>query len=641
MSDEFDEFGDFGDLDALIDGEVELEKTSILLVTSLETYSAFASCVPKDSSYNLIHSLEPKEAISHLLQEQIVITFIEHNYLDDIIEFSASIHHYVPLSRIILITDRLSTDSLSEITNIGAINAILPTPFNQTKVMEVLSQQDAKHSINKMLVQMITEPPKLSKASFLLLDPSLQFGSEDVPLNFVGLMCVSNTVPKYTRFFEETLAQDPMLFAGYLSGITSLGNSLFSSDQALKEINFGGISVIFQFHNQLQIFFFVRNLTRENYEKAEGRVSAFSKQIVDNFYKDFVDKPFISEILLDEIDKLADEFDLQDDVEMAQYQDKMVEQIDTEGDTNIVIYSNNEGDKIKTRLLDEFQKNPYENKINLDVIHEEELFIAHVETKKHHVLILDSDSDTGGRSGADFTDFIKETSPSLQLIYLERNDNFSDSLIDSFNSETINFILPFDMKEGLLNKTVVEADTNVRRIRFQSGSKPSDAAGNMEAMKILLREEQDAYNIEEQPELVGIIIAEDMKPVFDHFWETNQNYDTEMIAGMLLSLENIGGEMFFEKEDIQLLELGGYNVFVRNVGQYMFSFFVKHNNPTTTVIINKEIEAVVSIYTELIREAAGVISYKQLEPIFAKLANETRGNFTDLYRESQRNKQQE
>ena len=86
-------------------------------------------------------------------------------------------------------------------------------------------------------------------------------------------MIVSQTVPRYTRWWEKTLSQDEYLLAGYLSSITALGDDLFQNEESLKEINFGGISVIFRFHETLQISFLVRNLTRHNYEKAEERIT--------------------------------------------------------------------------------------------------------------------------------------------------------------------------------------------------------------------------------------------------------------------------------------------------------------------------------------------------------------------------------
>ncbi len=633
-----DEF-DMSGFDDLIDSdEVEINKTTILIIGSNEIYSMFHSLLPEAHSFELLFTSDPELGISYLIQEQIAITFLDYTSIGNCSSLSASIHQYIPLSRIVLIAPILKMDQFSRLINEGSIDAILTLPFDQDKLMQVLTQQEAKYSINKMLVSMINEPPKLSKASFLMLDPSLQFGSEDAPLNFVGVMIVVNTIPKYTKFFEQTLAQDEMLFAGYLSSISGLGASLFENKEALKEINFGGISVIFQFHNEVQIFFFVRNLTRDNFVKAELRIADFRNYIIDHFYDEFTNQHFMTQESLLKIDEIADFFNEEDEMEKEEF----IKQVETkeviDGDTPIIIYSNNAHNELKAKLLEGKLQSPTDefNLIVKSIDNEKEL-IEKVRENYYHVILFDSDCDTGVRSTVDFIDFIKELSPSIQTIYFERSEEYTQTIIDGYNNDTMNYILSFNADAQTIYRIFKKAEKAVMKIRkTTSSSSAIDAAGNMEAMKIFLRKEQESYNIQELPKLIGVIIAQDMIPVYDEFWDIEQEMNTELITGLVQSLDNIGSEMFHEKEEIKLLELGGNNVFVNHLGPYMFSFFVRNITPTTTVIIQKEVTALSNLYIELLREAAGIITYDQLRPIFSKLANEAKNNFTELLRESQR-----
>lgn len=633
-----DEF-DISGLDDLIDADdIEIVLTKILIISSQEAYTKFLTLLPDEHSFSLIHAEKQEDAISHLIQEQVAITFLDYNSITNAFSLSASIHQYIPLSRIVLMAPELDMESFSRLCNDGSIDAILKVPFNQQQLMGVLTQQEAKHSINKMLVSMIQEPPKLSKASFLMLDPSLQFGTETLPLNFVGVMLVVNTIPKYTNFFEQTLAQDEMLFAGYLSSISSLGATLFENKEALKEINFGGISVIFQFYNEVQIFFFVRNLTRLNYQKAELRINEFRNYILEHFYEELTKQPFLTQDTLNKIDDVADAFDKADELEKVEFNALKQRKEVIDGDTPVIIYSNSADNEIRANLYEGKLQSPADDfNLIVESTSDVDTIINKVRQLYFHVIIIDSDSDPGTRSMADFIDFIKELSPSIQTIYLERNAVYTDTVVEAYNSDTLNFILPFKTGSQSLYRIFKNAERAALKIKRSTTSDSASAtAGNMEAMKIFLRKEQESYNVEAQPELIGVIIAQDMIPVYDEFWDIDQEMDTEMITGLVKSLDNIGSEMFHEREEIKLLELGGNNVFVHRLGPYMFSFFVRHITPTTTVIIQREVEALSSLYIELLREAAGVLSYEQLQPIFSKLANEARSNFTELLRESQR-----
>lgn len=631
-----DEFDFLSDLDDLIDEEeIDIKITTILLIASDEIHEKFKEFISVDT-YRLIHTTSQELATSYLISESIAVAFIDSNSVVNITGLSSSIHQYIPLSRIVLITSDLETENISSSVNNGVIDAILPaSKISQSSIMNILSQQAAKYSINKMLISMITEPPTLSKASFLLLDPTLQFGSEHQPLNFVGIMIICNTVPKYTKFFEETLAKDEFLFAGYLSSITGLGNSLFEADQALKEINFGGISVIFQFHEDLQIFFFIRNLNRQNTEKAEQRITNFVKIIVKNYYDKF-QKIFLSNEVAEEIDNLVLKFDEEDEIDKESYEKLQESKVSIDEDTPLVIYSRNEGEIIKEKLLEGKLGSPEDNfQIKIETISSEEELIPLIRGL-HDVMILDTYLDSGTRSIVDFIDFLKEISPSLQIIILERELEVTDAIIESYNNDTVNYLLPFSCEDNTFYRIFKMAKEKAIEIKAQSAlSAESGTPSNIEAMKVYFREEQDAYTEEEQPELSGIILSESMQPVFNIFWE-DKVYDTEMITGLVKSLVNIGEEMFHEKEEIRLLEVAGFNVFVNHTGKYMLSFFAKHINPSTSVLIRSEINAVSSIYSELLEEAAGILTYAQLNPIFTKLANETRNNFTNLLRESQR-----
>ena len=296
---------DIPSIDSLFDvDDYKQEVQYFLHIGRYANHKQLLDHFPQELGYELIHAGGPEDATLYLMEKEIMIVFID---LEDDrinpISISNSLRTTNPHVRIVIISPRIRSKHLSDINNLGLITGFLETPYSTKSVMNVISEQEARYSIDKMVTSFVQEPPKLSKASFLLLDPSLTF-EEGAPINFVGLMIVSNTVPKFTQWFEDTLSQDEYLLAGYLSSITALGDDLFNKQESLREINFGGMSVVFRFHKNIQISFLVKNLTKHNFEVAEERISKFVSQIVEK-YGDTLESGFLSEEQEDQLSILA------------------------------------------------------------------------------------------------------------------------------------------------------------------------------------------------------------------------------------------------------------------------------------------------------------------------------------------------
>ncbi|MHA2403435.1 MAG: hypothetical protein ACXADH_10630, partial [Candidatus Kariarchaeaceae archaeon] len=95
----------------------------------------------------------------------------------------------------------------------------------------------------------------------------------------------------------------------------------------------------------------------------------------------------------------------------------------------------------------------------------------------------------------------------------------------------------------------------------------------------------------------------------------------------------IGEEAFTEYQLIDGLELGDGNLFVKHRSDFIFLYFVNRVNPNTSVLINKELDAVTSIFYEIIYESGDGVPYDLLSPIFMQIANTTYDEFTNLLRE--------
>ncbi|MHA2031926.1 MAG: hypothetical protein ACW99Q_21330, partial [Candidatus Kariarchaeaceae archaeon] len=507
---------DIPSIDSLFDvDDYQQEIQYFLLIGKYTAYKQLSEHFPQGMGYELIHAGGPEDATLYLMEKEIMIVFID---LEDErlnpISISNSLKTTNPHVRIVIISPRIKSKHLSDIYNLGSITGFLETPFSSKSLMKVISEQEARYSIDKMVTSFVQEPPKLSKASFLLLDPSLTF-DEGAPINFVGLMIVSHTVPKYTQWFEETLSQDEYLLAGYLSSITALGNDLFSNQEALREINFGGISVIFRFHDNLQFSFLVKNLTKHNFESAEERISKLVTQIVEK-YGDTMESGFLSEQEEQDLEILATNFDLQDEegVEVTEE----IESIFSMPESIVLLYGNNEFQQqylIKELIKLNSEETDYDTMnldFNLQSTTNEDEAIEIIRNKNCDVLLIDTNL-TQGRSPDDFADFTKEMKPLISVIILESHEYASETLVSAINNDTIEFMMPSDDSPSEIMNHVLKGIIRSRSLADKSiiSDELENSRDSFTIAKMKLRENLESFDQEEQPILHGLIITLEMR----------------------------------------------------------------------------------------------------------------------------------
>lgn len=616
--------------------EYQQETTYFLLIGQLETYETLLLNFPRNVGYELLHAERADQATFILLDKQIMIVFLD---LQDVrlnpITTSNLLRETNPQIRIVLISPRIKSRHLADIYNLGSVTGFLEIPFSSKSLMKTISEQEARYSIDQMVTAFVQEPPKLSKASFLLLDPSLTF-DETAPINFVGLMIVSNTVPKFTKWFEETLSQDEYLLAGYLSSITALGDDLFHNKESLREINFGGISVIFRFHENIQFSFLVKNLTKHNFERAENRISILVDQILGK-HQEILQTGFLSDEEEDELEKLAINFDMEDaeGIEVTEE----IENIFSGPQSTVLVYGSNEF-QLKY-LVDEFNKlnsaqTDYDTKnINFSVkfTTEEERAIDIIRNSDCDVVLIDTKL-ASGRSTDDFADFSKEMKPQISTIILESHEYASETLISTINNDTLEFVVSFDEAPPEIMNYILKGILRSRKLS-KSSTNLDELESNRDSFvvaKMKLRENLESYDQEVKPILHGLIITKEMNQVYDKFWEEVE-FDKEMVSGLIESLKNVGGEMFTEEEKIDGLELGGTTIFVRDQSDLLFIYFVKNVTANTSVVISKEVDTITGLFIEIITESAGLIPLEDLHPFFDKIAIKAHYSFTELLSE--------
>lgn len=626
-----EEFDPLGDLDSLFENEESYsqlrELNNILIIGSRGKYNTFKKVLANSvENYNITQKDTLDEAIVLLLQELFAIVVIDNDHEDiNPVSISRVVRINHPLARIVVVSKKRGSRLIANIINLGSVDAFLSYPINNDYVRNLFTEQLAKHEIAKMLASFVSQPPKLSKASYLLLDPSLSFADESKPVTFVGIMIVYKSVPRFTMFFEDLLAKDEILFAGYLSGVAMLGRELLTSKDPLKEINFGGISVIIRFYDDIQISIFVRNLTSHNFANAEKVILGIIQEMLDNHIRSIAAFDLIPQDSYQSIKKLS--LKLAD----TNKDEELPEEIVHSENLEVLLYGSDEASQ--ERLVKFFKKKSEIN-ITSTIIHEEAIKFLN----RHNcgVVLLDSEVPSDVEDTLIFAEHAKEIAPYIQVIFRARDRRASSPLIYALNSGFINFLIPYKLSR----KQTLDWTQNAleKAVEIEAQSKSSEGIeqtlDQAAIARTMIRSNLAQYDADDVPELHGIFIFKEVTPIFQIFWEYQESkieFDGELMAGLVSSLDSVGNEMFTESAGIGGLELGGAKILVRHSEDIKVAFFVKHLDPNTSVVVDKEVSNVAfQIFKIIADENRQFDSYK-IKARFDTLCNNMYSEFTERF----------
>lgn len=574
------------DFDSLFDDFDEFDQLPIekidqfLFIGKKSTYDKLSTAVKEFGNYDIIFSNDIDSAINKLLQNVFALVFIE----NDLLEFNAvtvsrivRVNH--PLARILILSKSKKSSFISDIINNGSADGFVYLPLDNGTLYNTITEQLARHDINRSIITYVKNPPKLSKQSYLLLDPSLSFGDEKQEAKFVGFMIAYESVPRYSHFFEQLLNRDEILFSGYISGISILGQELFKDKEPLKEINFGGISVVLKFIDSFQFLIFVRNLTVYNAQRTEIIINEVVNTILNSFGKDLTNPgfggmrkgPLITELL--EVLVSHNEQIIQDTPETVEFKSRKV----------IALL---ESDRKRRKMIKHLSSKRY----NLDIMGSTSASEVKelIEEGSYHVLIIDSKLK-GEETPLNFADLAKDICPYLHIIYLVRDRRTSSTLINALNRGVISFLLPYRISYKRLIKWIHKGIERAEAVRSQSGSAGIDSKLHQSTIaKMMIRDSLDSFISESAPNLVSLFITKNVELVFDYTDEEESEVDQEMLGGVIATIDSVGSETFDAEDELGKVNLGGFDIFVKHREDYNFGYLIDNLDPNTSILISKD-----------------------------------------------------
>ncbi len=627
----------FDNLDGLIIDETIFTSANILFIGRKDISLKIENVLSYEAGYHLFSTTRMDEAINYMLQFNYPIILLDNEDTDiDVVAISNTLRELQKTVRIVIVTSSMELSIIQNVINGGNISAVLPLYLSERELLKIIKEQDAKYSIDQAMTSFVSNPPTLSKASFLLMDPTLLFGDETQPLNFVGILINSKTVSRFSHFFEKTLVQDELLLASYLASINALGEELFKNQEPMKEINFGGISVIFRFFEGLQFSFLVRNLTKYNCEKAEERINNLMDVIIPNF-RDILTENYLSREEENDLKLLLEDFNQFDDLELYVYHETKKQQ---ENKTKIIhsITSFSRNARVNNLLnlglnIEETFKEEY----NVSIVSDEDMLFNELKTINSGILLLDSKLE----NVLSVANFAKEIIPSIVIICIHENASLCPNIVDGVNQDLFDNILSSDGNDFNYDELIMLCENGLKKSKEMIekafiNHKSQISTVDPIVARSKLRIDSESYKEEEVPQLSGIIISYQNEPVFKRYWVEKANeilFDNNLLTNLVSSLKQVGGEMFVENESIGSLDFGGAELFVKHQQDYIYLYFVKNMKPNTAVVVNKELEALTVIFNELIVEAKGEIPFNLLQPIFEKMADTAHNNLTTLFRD--------
>ncbi len=569
--DEFDNLFDKIDNVDITDTIVE-----ILFIGTAKRRDLIEKYINNYNDFSLTYSDNIDQAINMLLLNQYKLIIIEDGMQEyNPVAFSRIIKINNPISKVIMIISLRSSKLIADMVNKGNVDALISFPISKNSFYNILVEQNARYEIDSAILEHIQKPPKLSKASYLLLDPTLSFGDEKIKPQFIGYMIAYNSVPRYSHFFEPILQKDDILFSGYLSGIIYLGIELFENKEPIKQINFGGVSVVLRFHNNLQIAYFVKNLSSENVEYTEEIINLVTETLLSECLECLSAQYMLTQDDISKLNKITSIFEKKNEEVI-----KIIKEPINYVKNKVIILGK---DNLKhDKLIKYFSKN---DEFSIISTTDKNAAQKMLESENFDVLLLDSSID----NAIDFAWIAKEITPTLQLIYWIRDRRAPRRIVSIINRGLINYIVPYREPYKNLRQWLYDAINKSEKLK--SRVKLNNNIMSVLSAKSILKENVDAFTSEDTPIFNYILITKETELIYSKFISGDKlEFNDEILGGLIVSLKMIGKEAIKGNEILSNLQMGGRDILMKNIDKYYIGFIIQNLSPTIQVVLEREID---------------------------------------------------
>ena len=568
------------------------EVNNLLIIGSSSTSISFSENIQNIGRFNNInHVRNAQDALTALLREEYAVVIIDNDSEDmNTVTLSRIVKVNQPLSRVIVISQYTTKKLLVTLINLGSIDSYMQIPIEDFTAHSLVLEQQARYEINRTLNQFILHPPKFSPAYYLISDPDIAKQQND-EFDLVGCVVSFETVTRYVYFRRDYLTTDEVLLSGYMSAITMLGQTLFSKS-TIDSIDFGGVAAIFKTRGKLHYAFFLENLLKNDYHKAERFLDTLASELTmqyGNILETGMVEPSDSRIINSLIESKIQEIS---EVKRSSRMNR------------------------KGRIL---SFGPQYLNVSIQLSQMEDRFdiVTIVDEQKAYDYLAENEVDvvlvqpmlTKINSNLFFTGRVLDIQPKAQIIGV--NNRFhTDQLIKILNSGVVSTVieahLGYEELLGWINRAVEHS----RSIDISSTEgikqRPLLSKEGIAISKSVLRNDETSFLRIRHPELYGIFIARDTMPYYSKFFtpaDITAGFDEVLLSGFISSLESFAKEMFASSQPYSGVGLGNASLIIFNQFDFSFAFFTGNVDESNYLVVNQYISKCVHNLFDLISNA--------------------------------------
>ncbi|MHA2090630.1 MAG: hypothetical protein ACW98K_07205 [Candidatus Kariarchaeaceae archaeon] len=572
------------------DAEFEsLDITNLLVVgDSDSSMSLVRNLINLANLTRVAHVNNCQDAATLLLLEEFSVVILDNDSPQvHAISFSRVVRINHPITRIIVISEDISTEFVYDLFNRGSIDSFLPIPIDDFTAYSVILEQQARHAVSDAVKKIVIKPPKFSPAYYLLYDQSGGAVAQTTDYEFLGVIISSFSVTRFAFFYDTFLSKNESLLSVYISAITLIGQQLFDKGLLLNEVNFGGISVYFYFEEDLQFSFLIGNLNESNSSEVENLISKIIQDLLHQAFPVISSRGIITDYHDELIAELIDSRVKMEVVSPIEY--KRTEYI------NCIFYENNFPaleNVLSQQIVD----------INIEIIESLEILTTYLQEHVIDILVINP-IFKGDISKLPLASHFKDTSPKTQIIVV----------IDTYSLNTLLTIMQFGVIESVFSLQDDEERISpiVKRIaekaqRIRENSKiplPHNLRFSFEQsefVRSLLQMHSRSYQRMEIPHFYGLFVSRDSIPYYQQVWSEGDvqiNFDSELFAGFLSSLAFFSNEMFDTSESVTGVKFGETTLVVQNQFEFCFVYFIgKLESANLNLLQNSILQTTFSLY---------------------------------------------
>ncbi|MHA2090906.1 MAG: hypothetical protein ACW98K_08610 [Candidatus Kariarchaeaceae archaeon] len=224
-----------------------------------------------------IFSVEREEdALICLFSNDVDVLLITpiHNSKISQLAFASEIKERLPKMQIIGIMDRFASNHLIEILNSNVVDMILSNEYSidtfryllEKSIKRSKSLKESKLSIRQH--QFVFSFDQSTVAKSLLRQSQRDFEQILTP-ELHGFVITKDDLPYYSthwQFGPSKIQVDELMFAGFISSISSFSREMFNETEPYAGITFGDASLIILNYFNISFSFFVVNVDQSNYK---------------------------------------------------------------------------------------------------------------------------------------------------------------------------------------------------------------------------------------------------------------------------------------------------------------------------------------------------------------------------------------